>query len=224
VKKTMLVLCILTTCHLFLSAQVLSAQASNRPRAVHAKQKPEVQVPAQEIPAGLITLYTNLGPKTDAYLSTDGWDITGFNSFGGSSSAFEIGLPFTPKSSSHLSQVRAALQYDGSGSNQVNFSIYSDAGGTPGTLLAGPVTVTNLPNFPSCCTLAVANFTPLALTGGTQYWIVANTPASGPGSDFVGVWNWNHKTLPFAGSNSVNGWVAEIGDTWPAGAVLGTIP
>lgn len=218
-KQAILVLCILTTCHLF-----LSAQASNRLRAVHAKQNPGVHVPAQEIAEGLTTIYTNLGPKTDAYLGSDGWDITGFNSFGGSSSAFEIALPFTPKSSSHLSQVRAALQYDGSGSNQVNFSIYSDAGGTPGTLLAGPVTVTNLPNFPSCCTLAVANFTPLALTGGTQYWIVANTPASGPGSDFVGVWNWNHKTLPFAGSNGVNGWFAEIGDTWPAGAVLGTVP
>jgi hypothetical protein len=219
VKKAILVLCILTTCHLF-----LSAQASDHPRAVHAKQSPGVHVPAQEIPEGLITIYTNLGPKTDAYLGTDGWDITGFNSFGGSSSAFEIALPFTPKSSSHLSQVRAALQYNGSGSNQVDFSIYSDAGGTPGTLLAGPVTVTNLPHFPSCCTLAVANFTPLAITGGSQYWIVANTPASGPGSDFVGVWNWNHKTLPFAGSNGVNGWFAEIGDTWPAGAVLGTIP
>lgn len=218
-KKAILVLCILATCHLF-----LFAQASHVPRAVHAKQKPEVHVPAQESPEGLTTIYTNLGPKKDAYLSTDGWSITGFNSFGGSSYAFEIALPFTPKSNSHLSQVRAALQYDGYGSNQVNFSIYSDASGTPGTLLAGPVTVTNLPNFPSCCALAVANFTPLALTGGTQYWVVANTPASGQGSDFVGVWNWNHKILPFAGSNGVNGWFAEIGDTWPAGAVLGTVP
>ena len=80
------------------------------------------------------------------------------------------------------------------------------------------------PNFPSCCALAVARFTPLALTGGTQYWVVANTPVSGRGSDFVGVWNWNYKILPFAGSNGVNGWSAEIGDTWPAGAVLGTVP
>jgi hypothetical protein len=219
VKKALLVLCILTTCHLF-----LSAQASNLPRAVHAKQKPALQVPAQEIAEGLTTIYTNLGPKKNAYLGSDGWSITGFNSFGGSSDAFEIALPFTPKSDSHLSQVRAALQYDGSGSNQVNFSIYSDAGGTPGTLLAGPVAVLNLPNFPSCCALAIANFTPLAITGGTQYWVVANTPPSGQGSDFVGVWNWNYKTLPFAGSNGVNGWFAEIGDTWPAGEVLGTVP
>lgn len=216
-KKSILVLSILTTFNLF-----LSAQASNLPRAVHAKQKPGLHIPAQEITEGLTTIYTNLGSKKVAYLGTDGWSITGFNSFGGSSDAFEIGLPFTPKANSHLSQVRAALQYDGSGANQVNFSIYSDADGTPGTLLAGPVTVTNLPNFPSCCTLAVANFTPLALTGATQYWVIANTPASGQGSDFVGV-NWNYKILPFAGSNGVNGWFREIGDTWPAGAVLGTV-
>jgi hypothetical protein len=218
VKKAILVLCILTICQ-----QFSSAQASNR-RAVHAKQKPGLHVPAQEIAEGLTTIYTNLGPKNDAYLGTDGWSITGFNSFGGSSDAFEIALPFTPKSNSHLSQIRAALQYDGSGSNQVNLSIYSDRGGTPGTLLAGPVTVTNLPNFPSCCALAVANFTPLALTGGTKYWVVANTPVSGQGSDFVGAWNFNHRILPYAASNGVNGWFAENGNTWPAGAVLGTVP
>jgi hypothetical protein len=219
VKKAIVILCILATCQLF-----LSAQASNVSRVVHAKRKPGVSVPAQDIAEGLKTIYTNLGPKNDAYLSSDGWSIPGFNSFGGSSSAFEIALPFPPKSNSHVSQVRAGLQYDGGGSNQVNFGIYSDASGTPGTLLAGPVTVANLPIFPSCCTLAVANFTLLALNAGTQYWIVANTPISGQGSDFVGVWNWNHKTLPYAASNSVNGWFAEIGDTWPAGAVLGTVP
>lgn len=218
-KKAILVSCILTTCHLF-----LYAQPSNPARAVHAKQKPGLHVPAQEIAEGLTKIYSNLGPKNDEYLATDGWSITGFNSFGGSKYAFEIALPFTPKSNSHLSQVRAALQYYGSGANQVNLSIYSDSSGIPGTLLAGPVTVKNLPKFPSCCRLAVANFTPMTLTGGTQYWIVGNTPVSGQGSDFVGVWDWNYKVLPFAGSNGVNGWFAEVGDTWPAGAVLGTIP
>ena len=31
-----------------------------------------------------------------------------------------------------------------------------DAGGVPGTLLAGPVTVTDLPDYGTCCTLAIA--------------------------------------------------------------------
>ena len=38
---------------------------------------------------------------------SDGWSVTGFNSFGGPSSSFEIASPFTPKTNSHLSQVRA---------------------------------------------------------------------------------------------------------------------
>jgi len=40
----------------------------------------------------------------------------------------------------------------------VNFSLYSDANGVLGTLLAGPITVTNLPRTFTCCALAVANF------------------------------------------------------------------
>jgi len=225
VKRTLLLLlCFLMLCNLLLSAQAARGARTARSRAVHTNEKSSVRVPAQEVPQGLKKIYSNLGPKNDAYLDSDGWSITGFNSFGGDNYAFEIGLPFTPKSDSHVSQARAALQYDGLGANQVNVSIYSDVGGVPGSLLAGPVTVSNLPDFGTCCTLVVASFTPLAVSGGTQYWIVANTPVSGEGSDFVGVWDWNYQPLPFAGSNGVNGWFAEIGNTWPAGAVYGTVP
>ncbi len=199
-------------------------QAAKNLRAIHAKQSPAVQVDAEAPSTNLKKIYSNLGPKTNAYLATDGWSLTGFNSFGGSSSAFSIALPFTPKSNSHVSQVRAAIQYNGSGANQVNISIYSDNGGAPGTLLAGPVTVTNLPSFPSCCTLAVANFSPLAVTAGTRYWVVGGAPTSGQGSDFVGVWNWDYKVFLFGGTNGVNGWFGENGDTLPAGAVMGSIP
>lgn len=218
-KKTLLLIVLVT-----LYSLNLSAQKAKGSRTVHTQEKFSIHVPAPEVPEGLTKIYSNLGPKNDAYLDSDGWSITGFNSFGGDSYAFEIGLPFTPKFDSHVSQVRAPLQYDGSGANQVNFSIYSDVNGTPGSILAGPVTVKNLPNFGTCCALAIANFTPLAVTGGTRYWVVANTPASGQGSDFVGVWDWNYKVLTFAGSNGVNGWYSQIGDTWPAGEVLGTIP
>jgi len=218
-RKALLLICSLALCNL-----TLTAQTSSQSRAVHVPEKSAVHVPAQERPEGLVTIYSNLGTKTDLYNDSEGWVITGFNTFGGDNYAFEIGLPFTPKSNSHVSQVRAALQYQGQGANQVNFSIYNDASGIPGTLLAGPVTVANLPNSGTCCTLAIAGFTPLAVKKGTQYWVVANTPASGQGSDFNGVWDWNFKVLPFAGSNGVDGWFAEIGDTWPAGEVLGTIP
>ena len=110
-----------------------------------------------------------------------------------------------------------------SGANQVNLGIYGDASGTPGTLLAGPVTVTNLPDNGTCCGLAVANFSPVAVTGETRYWLVANTPLTGTGSDFFGVWHSVVKPIiPMA--LSYNGWSGFNADSLPAGAVLGTIP
>ena len=115
---------------------------------------------------GLQRIYSNLGPKTDTYLATDGWSLTGFNSYGSRSSAFP--LPFL----SHQNRTptsrkwRAAIQYNGGGANQVNIGIYSDDLGVPGTLLAGPVPVKNLPPFPSCCALAVADFSPLPIAAG----------------------------------------------------------
>ena len=87
-----------------------------------------------------------------------------------------------------------------------------------------PVTVTNLMGSGTCCTLADASFTPVAVTAGTRYWVVANTPASGQGSDFVGVWDWVSKIILFGGSNGVDGWQGINVDGLPAGAVLGTIP
>jgi hypothetical protein len=219
VKKTLLFVCLLTVGNL-----TLLAQSGKGARAVHTKEKSAIHVAPQEAPAALRTIYTNLGTKTDLYLDSDGWSLTGFNSFGGSSSAYSIALPFTPKSNSHVSQVRVAVQYYGSGANQVNLSLYGDAGGIPGTLLAGPVTVTNLADAGTCCTLAVANFSALAVTGGTRYWVVADTPVSGTGSDFVGVWDWVAKIILFGGSNGVNGWQGINIDGLPAGEVLGTIP
>lgn len=191
---------------------------------MHTQEKSGARVAVQAVPASLTLIYSNLGAKGDPYLDTEGWSITGFNSYGGESSAFAIALPFTPKSNSHVSQARAAVQYYGSGANQVNLSIYSDSNGTPGSVLAGPVTVKNLADVGTCCQLAIANFAPLAVTAGTQYWLVVDTPASGQGSDFVGAWDFESKVMTFGGTNGVDGWVAENGDTEPAGAVFGTIP
>jgi hypothetical protein len=219
VKRILPFLCLLALCNLTLFAQTREGL-----RAVHTTEKSAIHAPAQEKPAGLRAIYTNLGSKGDLYLDTDGWSLTGFNSYGGDSYAFEIGLPFTPKSDSHVAQVRVAVQYIGPGANQINLSIYGDSNGAPGAVLAGPVTVTNLPAYGTCCTLTIGNFTPLAVTGGTRYWVVANTPATGTGSDFVGVWDWVSKIILFGGSNGVDGWSGINIDGLPAGEVMGTIP
>lgn len=173
------------------------------------------------VPAGLKKIYSNLGSKTALYDDENGWAISGPKSGG----THFFALPFAPKTNPTVEQVGAALQYSGLGANQVNISIYSDNGGLPGTLLAGPTTVTNLPSARTCCTLAVANFSSVAVTAGTTYWIVADTPLSGTGSDVAGVWEWLGKPIYLQGYGGGTGWSGY--DTTPAQAaaeVLSTVP
>jgi len=201
------------------------AQTGVQSRTVHTTEKSAVHVPPQETPAALQVIYSNLGKvNTDLYNDTSGWFESGPNS-GAGFSLFEA-MPFTPKSDARVSQVRAALEYDGSGANQVNLSVYGDSGGVPGTLLAGPVTVRNLPDFGTCCTLAVAEFAPIAVSGGKQYWVVADTPLTGTGSDFEGVWAYVPvPAFPQSSNFDSFGWSAFNGTPEEAaGAVLGTVP
>lgn len=177
-NRTLVIVCLFA-----LSSHNMFAQSGRNSRAVLTREESAVRIPPQETPAALKKLYSNLGKsKTDLYDDGELWFVSGPNSI---YKTHNIALPFTPKSNSHVSQVQVAVQYIGSGANQVNLSIYGDAAGVPGTLLAGPVTVTNLPGA-GCCTLAVASFSPLSVTGGTQYWVVADTPLTGQGSDFAG--------------------------------------
>jgi hypothetical protein len=209
---------LLLVCHLSLVAQ------TSQLWIVNSRERSTIHVP-QEIPEGLEKIYSNLGSsKTDLYNSKSTWSVFGptsgvaygYNSF--------VGVPFIPKSNSHVSQVGVAVQYV-SGANQVNLSIYEDSGGVPGTLLAGPVTVTNLSDSGACCALAIADFTPQAVTGGTRYWVVADTPLSGTGSDFNGNWYSIVKpVIPMAYNFRDEGWKEANADSPPAGEVLGTIP
>jgi hypothetical protein len=205
------------------SALVAQSRPSG-PRTVHAPEKSKIHVPAQSS-AGLSIIFSNVGPPTNAFNDTFGAFLAGPAS--GSGFAFWYALPFTPKVDAHALQIRAAIEYIGSGANQINLNIYSDSGGAPGTLLAGPVTVTNLPLSGTCCILATANLSsPLAVTAGTQYWIVADTPMSGVGADFEGEWDFIFPKPFLQGSNfDGTGWQAFYGGYEnPAAAVLGTTP
>jgi hypothetical protein len=132
-------------------------------------------------------------------------------------------MRFIPKFDSHASEVRTALHYFGSGANRVNLSLYADSNGSPGTLLAGPVTVADLPMKGTCCLLAVADFAPVGLTGGTPYWVVADTPLNGTGSDSVDAWDLVVPAIPQA-FNLGNGWFLQNENDSVAGEVRGTIP
>jgi hypothetical protein len=215
-KRTLLVVCVLAICNL-----MLFAQDGKGPRIVRTTEKSAVHVPAQEFPATLTRIYNNLGTKTDLYYDGTGWGIGGPN---GPYRPGSFALAFTPKSDSHILAVGAALQYE-SGANQVNLSIYADSAGVPGTLLAGPVTVVDLPSVATCCSLAVVRFPSVAVSGGIQYWVVADTPLTGTGSDFEGAWDLvAHPTYPQA-ANTGDGWYGWTGrPSLPAGEVLGTVP
>lgn len=217
-KKTMLVVCLLAPCHL------LFGQAAKTPRSVHTTEKSAIHVPGEEIPAALTKIYSNLGSSaTDLYYDTDGLPIQGPDENNGYA-IFEA-MQFTPAADSHVSQVRVAVQYYGVGTNQVDLNIYSDADGVPGTLLAGPAVVKNLADFGTCCTLAIGSFTPVAVTAGTRYWVVANTPATGSGSDAFDIWDTVVQGKTLASSVEADGtWYQEPGLLLPAGEVLGTVP
>lgn len=199
------------------------AQAGRHPRIARTQEKSSIHVPPKEPPAALKVIFSNLKTKTDLYNDIEGNVVSGPNS---TMYGLEfLGMPFTPKLNSHVSEVRVAVQYLGSGANQVNLSVYSDSGGAPGTLLAGPVTVNALSAFGTCCTLAVADFSPTAVTAGTRYWVTADTPSTGTGSDFTGVWDWVATPTFLQARDKGAGWVPFEGSpAESAGEVLGTVP
>lgn len=182
----------------------------------------EANTPAQEAPAGLVKIFSNLGPAKSAFVS-GGWFVAGPTYSGGQ---HFIAMPFTAKSNSTVTQVQVAVQYDGSGANQIALSIYTDIKGAPGTLIDGPVTVTGLSACCKCCTLTVGTFSKgVSVLKGKQYWVVADTPKSGMGSDFLGVWNWVPPAKTLVGFNQSSSWSAAPASIQePAGAVYGTIP
>ena len=176
--------------------------------------------------SALQKIFSNLGTGTNVYTS-DGsaFSLAGPNSAAGFTQ-YEA-IPFTPKSNATVEAVSAAIQYIG-GTNQINLSIYSDASGAPGTLLAGPFTVKNVPIYPTCCKLASASVKPsFSVTAGAQYWLVADTPSAGTGSDFEGAWVFIPPSKLLVSVNSGVGlsWFTGPADIQePAGAIYGSIP
>jgi hypothetical protein len=219
VKKTLFLILAL-----MLSNSMLFAQARHSGRTSTTKEKSAIHTPSQDEPQALKRIYSNLGKsKTDRFLDTNGWTIAGPNA--GLGVTQYIGMPFTPKANSHVSQAQLAVEWV-TGDNQVNVSLYDDAGGVPGTLLAGPITVTNLGVFGTCCQLAVANFPPTAVTSGSQYWIVADEPSTGSGSNTWAAFAFVPTLFPFAFFNPANGgWLPGDGAAAEAaGGVYGTTP
>jgi hypothetical protein len=196
---------------------MLAAQNSGA-KVAHTVRQGTV-TPAQETSATLQTIYTDFGPTTTDYFNdTTGYYVLGpDNSVGDTEQA--IGLPFTPKADAHVSQLQAAIGYI-SGTSAVDIGLYSDASGTPGTLLAAGHSP-NIPDFGACCTVVSVAITPTAVTAGTQYWIVASSDDT-HGPDFTGVWQASN-LYNISGNESQSGWFTFSANV-PAGAAKGTVP
>ena len=176
--------------------------------------------PMQKAPAsGPQVIFSNIGPNvTNAYNDTTGYYILGPNNSVGLSEQ-AIGVPFTPKTSSHVTQLLVGVQWI-SGTSLVNVGLYSDSGGTVGSLLASAQS-SAIPAFGTCCKVVDVTIPSTAISGGSQYWIVAwSDDTNAP--DFTGVFVASN-LANIAGDVGQAGWFSFTTNT-PAAAARGTIP
>jgi hypothetical protein len=120
-KKTMM--------FVFAIAVSSASVCAQQPRSIQWSGPVTFEGPAQDVPAGLTKIFSNLGPPTSAF-GAGGWFVVGPAS---TQPTQFVAMRFTSDAAAHVSQVRAAIQYE-SGVNQVNLSLYSDVDGIPGTL------------------------------------------------------------------------------------------
>ncbi len=200
---------------LTLASGVLLAQSPKIAHTVHTG----AITPMQKSPSSLQVIYSNIGPNaSDAYNDTTGYYILGpDNSVGLSEQA--IGQPFTPRTSAHVTELLVAVQWI-SGTKLVNVGLYSDSGGTVGSLLASTES-SAIPAFGSCCHVVDVTIPSTAVSGGTQYWIVASSDDTN-GPDFTGVYDASN-LANIAGDVGLAGWFSFTTNT-PAAAAKGTIP
>lgn len=195
VKKTLLCLFVLTLA-------CTMGFAASHPAIAHATQVIKGHM-RQANPDHSVVLFNNLGASGFNY-QLNGYFVAGSaNSVLGE--AQFIALPFTPTVAVTLGKVSAPIQYYGYGTNAVRFSLYSDNSGVPGTQIGNSVTKHNLPAFGTTGVTTTFNFSgqALALTAGTQYWIVGDEPNN---STAVEVWDADGQWLGYDVANA--GWGA----------------
>jgi hypothetical protein len=202
---------------LMLASGMLLAQNS-RLKVAHTVHTGPV-TPAQGTPSTLKVIFSNIGPTpSNAYNDTTGYYVLGPNNSVGLSEQ-AIGVPFTPKSNSHVTQLTVAVGWI-SGTKLVNVGLYSDAGGTVGAVLASGQS-SAIPAFGSCCGLVSVTIPSTAVSFGTQYWIVATSDDTNA-PDFTGVFQAANNGI-IAGDVGQTGWFSFTTNT-PAAAAKGTVP
>jgi hypothetical protein len=189
---------------------ILTAQSDDTgvigfPGTVHwswaTRPSPDIH-PHDPNPAGLVTIYSNLGTRNDLYVDNAGWDVAGPNS--GVQQQW-VAMPFTPSSNALATQISIAVEHNTGSPNSFVLSLNVDNNRFPGTALHTWI-VHNAPKYGTCCAIDVAKDSlGIALTKGTQYWIVASLNTSESASRME--WDISTKAIEeFFAFNNGHGW------------------
>ncbi len=148
---------------------------------------------AGSLGADPIVLYSTLAPD-GTYVSGSTWAVGGSASTFGSD--YDVAASFTPSQDATLVSIAVALSYL-QGTNAVDLSLRSSAGGLPGAIIE-TVSLSGLPPFfdlsDTALTLATFDLRP-QLSAGSEYWVVAS--ASAPD----GALGWNFS--PVEGTSAI---------------------
>jgi hypothetical protein len=158
---------------------------------------------ASSLPAMAGTAYTNI--QDNSYQCCSGWTIGGSGSPVG---LVEDAQLFTSLVSGNANQITVALGF-AAGDNGATISLWTDAGGAPGSNLSGFITAPPAPVFGTCCQFTTVTFAGVPITAGQQYFVVIE-------ADNVtwDAWNWNDTgAIGQLDQNSGSGWNQFAGET-----------
>jgi len=156
----------------------------------HALAVKPVSAPAVAPPAGLVTIFSNIGGKypNSLFFCCDGFSVQGKDNVYSDRMLWRAEA-FTPGANHVVKRIELGLGVN-NGSNTVVIGLYNDVAGVPGSALK-TWHVQNVPQEFTCCTLvSVRSKAGIAVTGGQQYWVVVKTDDS----DSDGVFGWLYNT------------------------------
>jgi hypothetical protein len=207
VKKTLLVTLLCFTV-LSLCTFGFAADKASRPgyaSTVVGQAHPYVDTDA----AALRVLFSNFGPDpADLYDATNGYFVSGPNNTFNAQMQ-DIAIPFVARANANVVGIKYAIQeYLELGVAGFKASLNADAAGLPGASLASAdVRITAKFGDPCCALTTWKLKTPVAVTKGTQYWVVGTTDAKT--KDAINTWSFVYNDAPgtFAFQQPGTGWI-----------------
>lgn len=185
-----------------MAVNTLAADRSNLilgDRGVIVKRPSKVITPAAPRDPSLTTIAGTLSDYPyGVFFCCYGFYITGLTNLLNVVPEYWQAVPFTPAANMTVKEMEASVVW-AEGTNAVVMSLNSDSGGLPGKPLH-TWNVKNLATIGTCCQLAtVKSLTGIAVTKGTQYWLVVKTNAND--ANIFAAWEVNSTDMrshPFA--------------------------